>query len=87
MPLGVKVRLTAAAITYRDTYDRYILRGDTNGKFTQALARFGAAGMTGTVQKVFKNGQVAVAADYYRNTSEDGRKTVHASAAWLEVIS
>lgn len=33
--------------------------------------------VTGTVQKVFKNGKVAVAVDQLRNWGGDGLKTLH----------
>jgi hypothetical protein len=33
--------------------------------------------ITGTVQKVFRNGKVAVAVDQLRNRSEDGCGTMH----------
>jgi len=33
--------------------------------------------VTGTVQKLFKNGKVAVAVDQLRNRSEDGKHTCH----------
>lgn len=40
-------------------------------------------GATGTVQKVFKNGKVAVAVDQVKNRSEDGCWTGHFKAAQL----
>lgn len=39
--------------------------------------------VTGTVQRVFKNGQVAVAIDQLGNRSEDGHRTLHLAAAFL----
>lgn len=39
--------------------------------------------LTGIVQKVFKNGQVAIAVDQLRNNSEDGRRTLHFKAAFI----
>ena len=36
--------------------------------------------VTGTVQKLFKNGKVAVAIDQLRNKSEDGRHTMNWSS-------
>jgi len=42
--------------------------------------------VTGTVQKTFKNGKVAVAIDQLRNRSDDGRKTMNLPAEWLQPI-
>lgn len=39
--------------------------------------------VTGTVQKVYKNGNVAVAVDQLRNLSADGLYTLHISAGYL----
>jgi hypothetical protein len=39
--------------------------------------------VTGTVQKVFKNGNVAVAVDQLPNRSADMRKTMVLPAAWM----
>lgn len=38
---------------------------------------------TATVERVFKNGTVAVALDHVRNFSDDGRKTVHVPSVYL----
>lgn len=39
--------------------------------------------VTGTVEKVFKNGNVAVAVERIRNLSADGLKTLHFKATEL----
>lgn len=39
--------------------------------------------VTGTVQKIFKNGLVAVAIDQLGNRSEDGKHTIHLPSVWL----
>jgi hypothetical protein len=41
--------------------------------------------LTGTVQKLFKNGKVAVAVDQLPNNSDDGCKTMNFPADWLGV--
>jgi len=42
---------------------------------------------TGTVQKLFKNGKVAVAVHRLRNRSEDGFTTINFSRDHLEEVS
>lgn len=41
--------------------------------------------LTGTVQKLFKNGKIAVAVDQIGNQSEDGKHTMHFSRARLSL--
>lgn len=49
-----------------------------------AVAWWPKGEVTGTVQKLFKNGKVAVAIDQIRNRSADGCHTMHLSPEWLE---
>ena len=42
--------------------------------------------VTGTVQKVYKNGKVAVAIDQLRNRSEDGKHTMHMRPESLRLV-
>lgn len=44
---------------------------------------FPKSGATGTIQKMFKNGTVAVAVDQLRNGSDDGKVTLHFSRQYL----
>lgn len=39
--------------------------------------------VTGTVQRIFKNGNIAVAVDQLPNRSDDMRKTMNLPAAWM----
>lgn len=39
--------------------------------------------VTGTVQKTFKNGNIAIAIDQLQNRSDDGRRTMNIPATWL----
>lgn len=49
---------------------------------TKWWPKFGET-VTGTVQKVFKNGRVAVAIDQLPNRSEDGKSTMNVPAEHL----
>lgn len=48
---------------------------------------FPKTGATGTVERVFKNGRVAVAVNEVRNFSNDGLKTLHFEASEVEEIT
>jgi hypothetical protein len=41
--------------------------------------------LTGKVEKVFKNGNVAVAVDQLQNRSEDGKRTIHFPSSLLKI--
>lgn len=64
---------------------RIAIPADHDLMTTQWWPKTGAT--TGTVQKLFKNGQIAVAVHQLRNRSADGFRTLQFSAESLEKVS
>jgi hypothetical protein len=82
---GTKVRIIVSANSPFLACAWWPTTAERDGRFGSVWVRR-ATEVTGTVQKVYKNGSAAVAVDQIRNASEDGLKTLSFKVTELEAM-
>lgn len=75
--VGSRVVITAPA-------DSYLVTGHIINGVAHPIIWWPKGLVTGTIQKLFKNGSGQVAIDQIKNRSEDGRKTMILPLTWMK---